>query len=323
MIISKTFKILFASCLVAASSLSTATAAYPERPITLVVPYTPGGVTDALARQMASGLSERIKQTVIVENRPGGGANIGAAAVARAQPDGYTLLMGSAATHAINASLYKNLQYDHLRDFAPIMLVSEVPNILVVNPSLPVKSVTELIEYAKKDPDALNFGSSGVGGTIHLSGELFKSMADVSMLHIPYTGSAPAVQDLIAGQIQVMFDSSVAPHVRAGTLRALGVTSAKRSSALPDVPTISEAGLPGYEATAWFGIVAPAGTPESIVSLLNKELNAVLKQEKIASWMEAQGFMPQGGTSQAFNEYIKKETAKWEKVVKESGASAD
>lgn len=316
-------KLLIASCVIATGWMTSVQAAYPERPVTLIVPYTPGGVTDALARQMAAGLSEQIKQTVIVENRPGGGANIGATAVARAQSDGYTLLMGSAATHAINSSLYETLQYDHLEDFEPIVLVAEVPNILVVNPSLPVNSVTELIDYAKENPGSLNFGSSGVGGTIHLSGELFKSMAGVEMLHIPYKGSAPAVQDLISGQIELVFDSSVVPHVRSGSLRALGVTSAKRSSALPDVPTIAEAGLPGYEATAWFGILAPAGTPGDVLALLNNELNTVLKQEKIVDWMDAQGFMPQGGSSEVFDDYIKRETVKWGKVVKDSGARAD
>lgn len=314
------FAIAFASLAFAAI---TAHADYPEKPITLVVPYTPGGVTDALARSVAKSLSDRIKQPVIVENRAGGGANIGASAVAKSNPDGYTLLMGSAATHAINASLYKKLNYDHIKDFAPIALVAEASNILVVNPSIPAKTVPELITYAKAHPGELNFGSSGAGGTIHLSGELFKSMAGVKMTHIAYKGSAPAVTDLLGGQIQLMFDSSVIPHIKSGKLRALGVTSAKRSSALPNVPTIAEAGLPGYEATAWFGILAPAGTPDAVIGKLNTELNAVLREPEVSKWMASQGFEIVGGSPAAFSAHIKKETVKWARVVKESGATAD
>lgn len=300
-----------------------AQAAWPERPITLVVPYTPGGVTDALARNVAKALGERLAQPVVVENRAGGGANIGAALVAQAKADGYTLLMGSAATHAINATLYKKLSYDHIKDFAPISFVAQVPNVLVVHPSVPANNVKELIAYAKSHPGRLNFGSSGAGGTIHLSGELFKSMAGVQMTHVAYKGSAPAVNDLLGGQTQVMFDSSVVPHVKAGKLRALGVTSAKRSSALPDVPTIAEAGLPGYEATAWFGILAPAGTPEAVITKLNAEISAVLRDPAILKWMEGQGFEVAGGSPADFTAHIRKETAKWARVVKDSGATAD
>lgn len=300
-----------------------AQAAWPERPITLVVPYTPGGVTDALARNVAKALAERLKEPVVVENRAGGGANIGAAHVAKANPDGYTLLMGSAATHAINSSLYQKLTYDHLKDFAPISFVAQVPNVLVVHPSVPANNVKELIAHAKANPGKLNFGSSGAGGTIHLSGELFKSMAGVQMTHVAYKGSAPAVNDLLGGQTQVMFDSSVVPHVKAGKLRALGVTSAKRSSALPDVPTIAEAGLPGYEATAWFGILAPAGTPEPVITKLNTELSAVLRDPAVTKWMEGQGFDVAGGSPEDFAAHIRRETAKWARVVKESGATAN
>lgn len=321
------FRLPVLKALIAAASLMLAAAhvhaAYPEKTITLVVPYTPGGVTDALARTVAKALSERVKQPVIIENRAGAGANIGASHVAKANPDGYTLLMGSAATHAINASLYKRLNYDHIKDFAPISLVAEVPNILVVHPSVPVTSVKELIAYAKSKPGELNFGSSGAGGTIHLSGELFKTMAGVQMTHIAYKGSAPAVTDLLGGQTQVMFDSSVVQHVKTGKLRALGVTSAKRSSALPDVPTIAEAGLPGYEATAWFGILAPAGTPEPVITMLNAELSAVLRDPAVTKWMDSQGFQVGGGSPADFTAYIKKETVKWARVVKDSGATAD
>nr|WP_224082591.1 tripartite tricarboxylate transporter substrate binding protein [Cupriavidus laharis] len=298
-------------------------AAYPDRPIRLVVPYTPGGVTDLLARAVAKALSERVQQSVIVDNRAGAGGNIGAEVVAKSPADGYTLLMGSAATQAINASLYKRLPYDHIKDFAPITLVAEVPNILVVNPLMPARNVSELIAYGKANPDKLSFGSSGTGGTIHLSGELFKSMAGVKMLHVPYKGSAPAVSDLLAGQINLMFDSSVAPYVKSGKLRALAVTSAKRSPVLPDVPTMAEAGLPGYEATAWFGILAPAGTPPSIVDKLNKNLVAILRDAEMRKWMQSQGADAIGDTPSEFAAYIKTETAKWARVVKEAGVSAD
>lgn len=315
-------KVIFTALpLLLAAGLAQAT--WPERPVTLVVPYTPGGVTDALARNVAKALSDRLKQPVVVENRAGGGANIGAALVAKANPDGYTLLMGSAATHAINASLYQKLSYDHVKDFAPISLVAQVPNVLVVHPSVPAHNVKELIAHAKANPGKLNFGSSGAGGTIHLSGELFKSMAGVQMTHVAYKGSAPAVNDLLGGQTQVMFDSSVVPHVKAGKLRALGVTSAKRSSALPDVPTIAEAGLPGYEATAWFGILAPAGTPEPVITRLNAEISAVLRDPVLTKWLEGQGFDAAGGSPADFAAHIRKETAKWARVVKESGATAD
>jgi tripartite-type tricarboxylate transporter receptor subunit TctC len=298
-------------------------AAYPDKPIRLVVPYTPGGVTDLLARAVAKALSERVKQSVIVDNRAGAGGNIGAEVVAKSPADGYTLLMGSAATQAINASLYKRLPYDHIKDFAPITLVAEVPNILVVNPLIPARNVSELIAYGKANPDKLSFGSSGTGGTIHLSGELFKSMAGVKMLHVPYKGSAPAVSDLLAGQINLMFDSSVAPYVKSGKLRALAVTSAKRSPVLPDVPTMAQAGLPGYEATAWFGILAPAGTPPSIVDKLNKNLVAILRDAEMRKWMQSQGADAIGDTPSEFAAYIKTETAKWARVVKEAGVSAD
>ncbi|WP_420715437.1 Bug family tripartite tricarboxylate transporter substrate binding protein [Cupriavidus sp. D39] len=298
-------------------------AAYPDKPIRLVVPYTPGGVTDLLARAVAKALSERVQQSVIVDNRAGAGGNIGAEVVAKSPADGYTLLMGSAATQAINASLYKRLPYDHIKDFAPITLVAEVPNILVVNPLIPARNVSELIAYGKANPDKLSFGSSGTGGTIHLSGELFKSMAGVKMLHVPYKGSAPAVSDLLAGQINLMFDSSVAPYVKSGKLRALAVTSAKRSPVLPDVPTMAEAGLPGYEATAWFGILAPAGTPPSIVDKLNKNLVAILRDAEMRKWMQSQGADAIGDTPSEFAAYIKTETAKWACVVKEAGVSAD
>src|SRR5438034_5972010 len=254
---------LAAALLVVAAPVALGQVAYPTKPVRLVVPFPAGGTTDLLARAAAQKLSEAWGQQVIVDNRPGAAGNIGAELVAKAAPDGYTLLMGTVGTHAINASLYAKMPYDHVKDFAPVILVAGVPNVLVVNPSLPVHSVQELIAYAKANPGKLNFASSGSGTSIHLSGELFKVMTGVQMTHVPYKGSAPALQDLLGGQVQLMFDNlpPSLPQIKAGRLRALAVTSATRAPALPDVPTVAEAGLPGFEASSWFGVLAPAGTP--------------------------------------------------------------
>ncbi len=248
--------------------------AYPTKPIRLVVPFPPGGATDILAREVAKHLTEAWGQSVVVDNRPGAGGNIGSELVAKAAPDGYTLEMGTVGTHAINASLYSKMPYDHVKDFVPVILVAGVPNVLEVNPSVPVNSVQELIAYAKANPGKLNFASSGAGTSIHLSGELFKVMAGVQMTHVPYKGSAPALQDLLGGQVQLMFDNlpPSLPQIKAGKLRALAVTSTTRAPALPDVPTVAEAGLPGFEASSWFGVLAPAGTPPAIVAKLNAEI---------------------------------------------------
>src|SRR4030095_4088305 len=236
---------------------------YPTKPIRLVVPFPPGGATDILARAVAQKLTETWGQSVVVDNRPGAGGNIGTELVAKAAPDGYTLEMGTVGTHAINASLYAKIPFDHVKDIAAVILVAGVPNVLVVNPSVPVNSVQELIAYTKANPGKLNFASSGAGTSIHLSGELFKVMAGVKMTHVPYKGSAPALQDLLGGQVQLMFDNlpPSLPQIKAGKLRALAVTSLARAPALPDVPTLSESGLPGFDASSWFGILAPAGTP--------------------------------------------------------------
>ncbi len=298
---------------------------YPSKPITLVVPFTVGGTTDILARLVGQQLSERLKQRVIVENRPGAGANIGTAQVARAAPDGYTLLMGTIGTHAINQSLYKNLTFDPIKDFAPVTRVAMVPNVLVVNPSLPVKSVQELIAYGKANPGKLTFASAGSGSSIHLSGELFKSMTGVNMLHVPYKGSSPAVTDLIGGQVTTMFDNlpSSMPHIKSGKLRAVAVTSAKRSPSLPDVPTVAEAGLSGYEATSWFGILAPAGTPAPIINQLNTQIVQALSDPEVRKQMAEQGAEPHPEKPDEFAAFIGSETAKWAKVVKDSGATVD
>ena len=298
---------------------------YPNHPIRLVVPFPAGGTTDILARDAAPKLTEVLGQPVVVDNRPGAGGNIGADLVAKSQPDGYTLLVGTVGTHAINPSLYAKMPYDHVKDFAPVVLVAGVPNVLVVNPSLPVNSVADLIKLAKSKPGSVNFASSGNGTSIHLSGELFKTMAGVDMTHVPYKGSAPALIDLVSGQVQVMFDNlpSSLPQIKAGKLRAIAVTSLKRSPALPDVPTISESGLPGFEASSWFGLLAPAGTPPAVVTRLNAEVNKWLQSPEGREQLLAQGAQAAGGTPEQFVAHIRAETDKWAKVVKASGAKVD
>ena len=301
------------------------TPSYPTKPIRLVVPFPAGGATDILARAVAQKLTEAWGQAVVVDNRPGAGGNIGSELVAKAAPDGYTLEMGTVGTHAINASLYAKMPYDHVKDFAPVILVAGVPNVLVVNPSVPANSVQELVAYAKANPGKLNFASSGSGTSIHLSGELFKVMAGVQMTHIPYKGSAQALQDLIGGQVQLMFDNlpPSLPQIKSGKLRALGVTTAARSAALPDTPTIAESGLPGFEASSWFGVLAPAGTSPVIIAKLNAEIAKWLATPEAKEKLVAIGANIAGGTSEDFARHIAAETLKWAKVVKDSGAKVD
>ena len=301
------------------------TPAYPTKPIRLVVPFPPGGATDIIARAVAQKLSETWGQSIVVDNRPGAGGNIGTELVAKAAPDGYTLEMGTVGTHAINASLYAKIPFDNVKDFAPIILVAGVPNVLEVTPSLPVNSVQELIAYAKANPGKLNFASSGNGTSIHLSGELFKTMTGVQMTHVPYKGSAPALADLIGGQVQLMFDNlppSLA-QIKAGKLRALAVTSSTRTAALPDIPTVAEAGVPGFEASSWFGLLAPAATPAPIVAKINAEIAKWLATPEAKEKLLAQGANAAGGTPDDFARHIGAETTKWAKVVKESGAKVD
>jgi tripartite-type tricarboxylate transporter receptor subunit TctC len=307
--------------LVGAASAQT----FPNKPIRMVVPFSAGGTTDILARAVGQKLSESLGQQVVVDNKPGAGGNIGAQEVARAAPDGYTLVMGTVGTHGINPSLYKKMPYDHIKDFAPVSLVASVPNLLVVHPSVPVNSVKELIAHAKANPGKLNFASSGNGTSIHLSGELFKTMTGLQMTHVPYKGSAPAVTDLLGGQVQLMFDNmpSALPHAKGGKLKPLAVTSAKRFPGTPEIPTIAEAGVPGYEATSWFGVLAPAGTPKEIVNKLSTEIAKALKTPEMKKRLEEQGAEAVGSTPEEFAAHIKSETAKWAKVVKESGATVD
>ena len=299
--------------------------AYPSHPVRIVVPFPAGGTTDILARAVAQRFTEAFGQTFIVDNRPGAGGNIGAELVAKSAPDGYTLVMGTVGTHAINPSLYAKMPYDHIKDFAPVFLVAGVPNVLEVNPSLPVHSVAELVAYAKANPGKLDFASSGSGTSIHLSGEMFKTMAGVSMQHVPYKGSAPALQGLVGGQVQLMFDNlpSSLALIKAGKLRALAVTSAERSATLPDLPTIAESGYPGFEASSWFGLLAPAGTPPAIIAKLNAEGNAWLASPDAKQKLLAQGAIAAGGSPEDFAHHIAAETAKWAKVVKASGAKVE
>ena len=317
-------RIVFA-CAFAAMPLLAAAQNYPARPVRLSVPFPAGGTTDILARAIAQKLSEGLGQQFVVDNRPGAGGNIGADFVAKAPPDGYTLLMGTVGTQAINTSLYAKMPYDAAKDFAPVVLVAGVPNVLVVNTALPVRTVADLVKLAKEKPGTINFASSGNGTSIHLSGELFKVMTGVQMSHVPYKGSAPALVDLIGGQVQVMFDNlpSALPHVKSGKLRAVAVTSTKRAPALPDVPTIAESGVPGFEATSWFGILGPAGTPRDVVTKIDAEANKALQSSEMKEKLLSQGAEAAGGSPEQFGDYIKSETVKWAKVVKESGAKVD
>ena len=298
---------------------------YPEKTIRIIVPYSPGGTADMLARTIGQKMAESLGQQVIIDNRPGAGGNIGADLAAKAAADGYTLLMGTVATHAINPNLYPKIPFDAAMDFAPIVLVATLPNILVVNPSVAARNTKELIALAKSKPGELAFASAGNGTSQHLSGELFKKMTGVDMTHVPYKGSAPAVTDLVGGQVQLMFDNipSSLPQVRAGKLRALAVTGPRRSPVLPDLPTVSEAGLTGFSMTSWFALFAPAGTPAKIVLRLNKEAGkAIASKELRQQWM-AQGIEPAGGTPEELDAFRRIEAPKWGKIVRDSGARVE
>ena len=298
---------------------------YPAKPIRFVVPYPAGGPLDTVARLLGQKVSESMKQPVIVDNRPGAGGNIGADFVAKAAPDGYTILMGAVATHAINPTLYGHIPYDPVADFMPITQVASTPNVLVVNPSLPAKSVREFIAYAKANPGKLNFGSGSTGSAGHLAGELFKTMAGVAMTHVPYKGAGPAMQDLVAGQIQLMFDNLASSfgQIRAGKVRALAVTTAKRTSLAPDLPTIAESGLPGFDINTWFGVFAPAKTPQPIVDRLHAELTRALAMPDVRQKMVDLGAEPVGSTPAEFAAYIRSERDKYARVIKASGAKVD
>jgi tripartite-type tricarboxylate transporter receptor subunit TctC len=296
---------------------------YPTRPVHIVVGYPAGGSTDILARLMGQFLSERLGQQFVIDNKPGAGNNIATELVANAAPDGYTLLLVNPA-NGINATLYERLPFDFIRDIVPVGGIIRVPNVMEINPNVPARTVAEFITYAKANPGKINMASSGNGTSVHVSGELFKMMAGVDMLHVPYRGAAPALTDLMGGQVQVLFDNlpSSIEYIRAGKLRALAVTTATRSEALPNVPTVADA-VPGYEASAWFGLGAPKGTPPEVIDKLNQVMNAGLADPKLKARFEDLGGMMLAGPPADFGKIIAAETEKWAKVVKFSGAKAD
>ena len=316
-------KSLMPVALLAASVLSLpahAATAFPTKPIRIIVAYTPAGTTDILARAIGQKMSETWNQPVIIDNRAGAAGNIGTEVAARATPDGHTLLMGTAGTHGINVSLYRKLSWHPVNDFAPVSLSAMVPNIMVVNNALPVKNVREFVAHVKANPGKLSYGSPGNGSTAHLSMELFKSMTGSTIVHIPYKGSAGVLTDVMGGQIAVTIDNMppYIPQVKAGKIRALAVSTGKRSSAMPDLPTIAEAGVPGYEAGAWFGLLAPTGTPKAVITQLSNETARILKLPDISKRISELGAEPVGSTPEQFAELIKTEIAKWAKVIKDA-----
>ncbi len=302
---------------------SVAAADYPVRPVKWVVPYPPGGTTDVLARIMAQWLTEKLGQQFVVENKPGAGNNIGTELVVNAPPDGYTMLLVNPA-NGINASLYKKLNYNFMRDITPVAGMVRTPNVMVVANNVPVKTVAEFIAYCKANPTKVNMASSGSGTSTHLSGELFKSMTGCTMQHVPYRGAGPVLTDLIGGQVQVFFDNlpSSAAHIKAGSIRALAMTSAGREPSMPDVPTVGTT-VPGYEATAWFGVGMPKGAPREAVDKINAEINRALADPKMRARLAELGGVPIGGTPEDFGKVIASETDKWAKVVAASGATVD
>jgi tripartite-type tricarboxylate transporter receptor subunit TctC len=310
--------------LVAAPFISTkAFAAFPDKPVRWVVGYPPAGTTDILARLVGQGLTEKLNQQFIIENKPGAGNNIGTEFVINAAPDGHTVYLVNPA-NGINASLYKKLNFNFIRDMAPVGGITRVPNVMAVHPSVPAKTVQEFIDYAKANPGKVNMASSGNGTSVHLSGELFMAMTGVKMTHVPYRGSNPALTDMIAGQVQVIFDNmpSVLPQIQGGKLRALAVTTEKRSAQLPDTPTVGDT-VKGYEASAWFGMGAPAKTPANVIAVLNKAMNDVLTDPKMMTKIADLGGQPMHGTPADFGKIVASETEKWKKVVEFSGASVE
>ena len=319
-------KQLLAGVALAAAALCTPAQAqgYPSKPVNIVVPFAPGGATDIMTRLLAERLSKRLGQPVIVENKPGAGTMIASEYVAKAPADGHTVLM-AASSLGIAPSLYSKVNYDPVKSFAPISLVASVVHVLEVHPSVPVKSVGELITWLKANPGKANYGSVGAGTSTHLESELFNTMAGVKMVHVPYKGSAPALTDLVGGSLQVMFDAwaSSGPFVKDGRTRLLAVTTAQRSRILPDVPTVAESGLPGYEAMPWLGLLAPAGTPDAVVRKFHDELIEVLKEQPVQEKFHSLGLDIIGNTPQEFAEFIKKDITKWAKVIQETGAKAN
>jgi tripartite-type tricarboxylate transporter receptor subunit TctC len=311
------------ACALAALAISAAAHAqvYPAKPVRMIVAYPPGGGTDIVGRMVAQKLGESLGHSVVVENRGGASGNIGTELAARAAPDGYTILMGNVAPNAINVSLFRNLPFDPVADFAPVSLVASTPNILVVHPSTPARTVEEVIALAKAKPGTLNFASAGVGSSSHLAGELFRILAGADIVHVPYKGAGPAIVDVLSGRIHLYFATMPAamPHVKSGKLAPVAVTSARRSPALPDLPTIAQAGVPGYEASTWYGVLAPARTPPSVIARLHENIVKILAVPETRERLADQGFEPVGNSPEEFGAYIRSEIAKWSKVISDAG----
>ena len=317
--------ILLLACAVSSFAHSQAARDYPSKAIRIVIPFAPGGGTDTLTRLIAQKMSEAWGQPVVADNRPGAGGTIASDVVAKASPDGYTLLMGMIATHAMSPHLYKNLPYDVIKDFAPVTLAVVSPNILVVHPSVPANSIGELIAFARANPGKLNYGSAGTGSPAHLAGELFRSLAKADIVHVPYKGGAPAVTALLAGEVALMFAGPIEslPQVRSGKLRALGVTTPKRYDAARDLPTMLEAGLAGFELTQWNGLFAPAGTPPEIVAKLNAEATRILGLADVKERLLKAGFEPAPSTSKEFTDFVKRDYERWGAVIRNAGIRLD
>jgi tripartite-type tricarboxylate transporter receptor subunit TctC len=311
------------ACALAALAISASAQAqvYPAKPIRMIVAYPPGGGTDIVGRMVAQKLGETLGQSVLVENRGGASGNLGTELAARAAPDGYTILMGNVAPNAINVSLFKNLPFDPVADFVPVSLVASTPNILVVHPSIPARTVKEVIALAKAKPGTLNFASAGVGSSSHLAGELFRILAGADIVHVPYEGAGPAIVDVLSGQVQLYFATMPAamPHVKSGKLAAVAVTSSRRSRALPDLPAIAEAGVPGYEASTWYGVLAPARTPAAVIARLHENIVRILAVSETRARLADQGFETVGNSPEEFGASIKSEIAKWGKVIGDAG----
>ena len=325
--LSKRFLLCSAAALYLAASATAAQAQanYPSKPVRVIVPYPAGGTTDIIARIAANQLTERLKQPFIVENRAGASGAIGSQAVAQSAPDGYTLLMGTASSHGINSALQKSLPYDAVKDFAPVTIVANTPNIIIANPNVPVKNLGDLIKLAKAEPGKINFGSTSPGGSPHMSAELVKMMASIDMTHVPYKGAAPMLTDLIGGQVQIGFDNlpSSIGFVKSGKVRALAVTTAKRWPGAPDIPTVAESGVPGYEVSGWFGLLAPAGTPKDILHKLQAAIADAVRSPAVSKQLQDLGAEPVANTPEVFAQEIKDDVEKWITVVKNTGVKLE
>ena len=321
----QTLLVILAALAVMAPAWAQAAIAYPSKPIRLLVGFPPGGSTDILSRQVGVRLAESLGQQVVIDNRAGAAGNLASELVARGNPDGYTLLMATVSSHGINPGLYKKVPYDPVADFAPVTLIASYPLILAVNPAVPVKNVKELIALAKGKPGALRFGSSGNGSPGHLSGEIFKNMAGIDIVHVPYKGGAPSTLAVLSGEVQITFATlpGAMPHIKSGKLNGPAVTTAKRSPALPEVPTIAESGLPGFDISSWAGLMAPAGTPKSVVLMLNAASVKALASPDMRERLAGEGAEPVGNTPEQFAAFVKAELAKWAQAIKQAGAQID